>query len=74
MQLHDVFYDREAETGAAKLARARAIDAIEAFGQARDVGGRNPFAGVGTTNSPPRARLRLRGPLAARGAGARPSR
>ena len=46
MKLEDVFDDREAETGAAEFARARAIDAIEALGQPRDIGGRNAFAGV----------------------------
>src|SRR5207244_7784951 len=47
MKLHDVLDDRETETGAAKLARARPIDTVEAFRQTRYVGRRNALAGIG---------------------------
>src|SRR5512139_1794831 len=43
----DMLDDGEPEPGAAGLARAAAVDAIEPLGQARDVLGRDPFAGVG---------------------------
>src|ERR1039457_7216795 len=44
VQLHDVLDDRQAQAGAAELARAGPIDAIESLGQARDIGGRTPLA------------------------------
>src|SRR2546425_12995806 len=44
--LHDVLDDREAETGAAELARARFVDAVEALRQPRQVGRRDTDAVV----------------------------
>ena len=38
MTLHHVLDDRQAETGSAGLARAAAVDAIEALGEAREMG------------------------------------
>src|SRR6185436_13403513 len=48
-QLDEVFDDREAEAGAARIARARLIDAIEALEDARQVffGDARPFIGHG---------------------------
>src|SRR6187397_1950149 len=40
----NMFGDGQAEAGAANRAAAAEIDAVEAFGQARDVLGRNPLA------------------------------
>ena len=52
--LHDVLDDRQPEPGAAGLARAAAVDAIEALGQARQVLARDARAACrATANSPP---------------------
>ena len=37
MALHDVLDDRQAQAGAAGVARAAAVDAVEALGEARKV-------------------------------------
>ena len=44
--LHDVLDDRQPEPGAAGLARAAAVDAIEALGQPRQMDARDPWAAV----------------------------
>ena len=49
--LDDVLDDRQAEAGAAELARARLVDAVEALGQARQVLGRHADAGVARPRS-----------------------
>src|SRR5207249_11929614 len=41
-----VLHDREAESGPALLARARLVDAVEAFEDAREILRRDPRAGV----------------------------
>src|SRR5271163_5239794 len=46
VQLHDMLDDRQAKPGAAQLARARAIDAIESLRQPRDIRRRNSLAGI----------------------------
>src|ERR1051325_7037273 len=44
VRLNDVFDDGESESGAAELARARFVDAVEAFGQPRQIFFRYPAA------------------------------
>ena len=44
MAVDDVLDDGEAEARAAELARARGVDAIEALGEPRQMGGRNAVA------------------------------
>ena len=44
MAVDDMLDDGEAEAGAAELARARGIDAIEALGEPRQMVGRNAVA------------------------------
>ena len=46
MAFDDMFDDREPETGATGLATARGIGAVEALGQAREVGGGNAVAAI----------------------------
>src|ERR1700722_1310484 len=46
MQLHDMLDDRETESRAAQLARARAIDAIESLRQPRDICRRNSLSRI----------------------------
>ena len=47
MELHDMLDDREAQAGAAQLARARPVDPVEPLGEPRDIGRGNSFAGIG---------------------------
>ena len=47
MAVDHVLDDGEAEAGAAELARARGVDAVEALGEPRQVAGRNAVALVG---------------------------
>src|SRR4051794_10757748 len=46
MALHDVLDDRQSQPGAARLARAAAVDAIEALGEPRQVDACNPRTAV----------------------------
>ena len=55
MAVDDVLDDGEAEAGAAQLARARGIDAIEALGEPRQMVGRNAVALVATATATRRA-------------------
>src|SRR5207244_221559 len=50
--LRDVLDDRQAETGAARLARAAAVDAVEALGQARQGLAPDADAAVGDRQRP----------------------
>src|SRR2546428_5291485 len=43
---HDVPDDREPEAGAAELARTRLVDTVEPLGDPREIGRRDPDAGV----------------------------
>ena len=57
MAVDDVLDDGEAEAGAAELARARGVDAVETLGESRQMGGRNAVALVadGDGNAAPPA-------------------
>ena len=68
--LGEVLHDREAEAGAAELARAGFVDAVEAFENAFLIGGFDADAGVGDGKDEARAKLRAeaRWVLARRGA------
>src|SRR5258706_11234413 len=50
MGLDDVLDDRQAQSGAAKIARACLVDAVEALRQARQILLRDARAGVGDGN------------------------
>src|SRR5688500_15822169 len=46
MRLHDMFYDRQTESGAAEIARARFVDSIETFSEPGQILFRNSRTGV----------------------------
>ena len=56
---HEVLDDREPEARAAELARSRLVDAVEPLGDPRQVGRRDPDAGVDHVDLDPAVRRLL---------------